>query len=288
MLAIVVVGAVGYWGYDQYQEKQQLEVYIGNKYQQAFYELVEHVEQLQVLIGKSLVSTSPRQNIMILTDVWSHSNTAQAELNKLPLAAQTVYDTAKFLSQAGDFSHVMARQNAEGKVLSSENRKTLNQLRQHAVSIADSLHQVENEVLAGKVNWVNLVKNARQGIKREEEGEGNNVNLEDVREEMTKIPTLIYDGPFSDHITERKPRALDGEDISQEAARDKAREVIDKNYMVEGDLRREISLNIKRLMEIGSYRGVRHRRGLPVRGQRTKTNARTRKGVKRTVGKGKK
>jgi small subunit ribosomal protein S13 len=55
--------------------------------------------------------------------------------------------------------------------------------------------------------------------------------------------------------------------------------------MVEGDLRREVSLNIKRLMEIGSYRGIRHRRGLPVRGQKTKTNARTRKGPKRLAGK---
>ena len=64
----------------------------------------------------------------------------------------------------------------------------------------------------------------------------------------------------------------------------KLREIIDKNFNVEGDLRREISLNIKRLMEIGCYRGMRHRRGLPVRGQKTKTNARTRKGPKRTVG----
>lgn len=64
----------------------------------------------------------------------------------------------------------------------------------------------------------------------------------------------------------------------------KLREVIDKNYTVEGDLRREISMNIKRLMEIGCYRGIRHRRGLPVRGQRTRTNARTRKGPKKTVG----
>ncbi|HBF38037.1 MAG TPA: 30S ribosomal protein S13, partial [Firmicutes bacterium] len=62
------------------------------------------------------------------------------------------------------------------------------------------------------------------------------------------------------------------------------REVIDRDYKVEGDLRREESLNIKRLIEIGSYRGLRHRRGLPVRGQRTKTNARTRKGPKKTVG----
>ncbi|MFD2672445.1 30S ribosomal protein S13 [Marinicrinis sediminis] len=63
----------------------------------------------------------------------------------------------------------------------------------------------------------------------------------------------------------------------------KLREAIDKNVKVEGDLRREISLNIKRLVEIGSYRGLRHRRGLPVRGQRSKTNARTRKGPRRTV-----
>lgn len=62
------------------------------------------------------------------------------------------------------------------------------------------------------------------------------------------------------------------------------RDVIEKNYKVEGDLRREIALNIKRLIEIGSYRGLRHRRGMPVRGQRTKTNARTRKGPKKTVG----
>ncbi|MFA6320716.1 MAG: 30S ribosomal protein S13 [Candidatus Omnitrophota bacterium] len=60
--------------------------------------------------------------------------------------------------------------------------------------------------------------------------------------------------------------------------------IIQKDYKVEGDLRREISANIKRLIDVGSYRGLRHRRGLPVRGQRTKTNARTRKGPRKTVG----
>lgn len=61
------------------------------------------------------------------------------------------------------------------------------------------------------------------------------------------------------------------------------REFIDKNYTIEGDLRRDRALNIKRLVEIGCYRGVRHRKGLPVRGQRSKTNARTRKGPKKTI-----
>jgi small subunit ribosomal protein S13 len=63
----------------------------------------------------------------------------------------------------------------------------------------------------------------------------------------------------------------------------KLRDYVQKNFKVEGDLRREVQMNIKRLMEIGSYRGMRHRRGLPVRGQRTKTNSRTRKGPAKTV-----
>ena len=72
-------------------------------------------------------------------------------------------------------------------------------------------------------------------------------------------------------------------DLTEEQV-NRLRELIDRRYKVEGDLRREVALNIKRLIEIGSYRGLRHRRNLPVRGQRTKTNARSRRGPKKTVG----
>jgi small subunit ribosomal protein S13 len=82
--------------------------------------------------------------------------------------------------------------------------------------------------------------------------------------------------------SDRKVRDLTDEEVS------KLRDIIDRDYVVEGDLRRERSQNIKRLMEIGCYRGIRHRRGLPVRGQNTKTNARTRKGPKRMQVAGKK
>lgn len=75
----------------------------------------------------------------------------------------------------------------------------------------------------------------------------------------------------------RRVRDLTEEEVAR------IREVIDREYRVEGDLRREVNLNIKRLMEISCYRGVRHRRGLPVHGQRTRTNARSRKGPKKTV-----
>ena len=81
---------------------------------------------------------------------------------------------------------------------------------------------------------------------------------------------------------DQKVRDLTDEEVT------KLREYIDQNLQVEGDLRRERTQAIKRLSEIGAYRGIRHRRGLPVNGQRTKTNARTRKGPKKTVGRGKK
>ena len=81
---------------------------------------------------------------------------------------------------------------------------------------------------------------------------------------------------------DRKVRDLTDDEVS------KLRDIIDRDYVVEGDLRRERNQNIKRLMEIGCYRGLRHRRGLPVRGQNTKTNARTRKGPKRMQVAGKK
>ena len=72
-------------------------------------------------------------------------------------------------------------------------------------------------------------------------------------------------------------------DLTEEQV-NRLREIVDRRYKVEGDLRREVAMNIKRLIEIGSYRGLRHRRNLPARGQRTKTNARQRRGPKKTVG----
>jgi small subunit ribosomal protein S13 len=77
--------------------------------------------------------------------------------------------------------------------------------------------------------------------------------------------------------TERRVSQLTDQEVLQ------IREVIDRDYLVEGDLRREVAMNIKRLMDLGCYRGLRHRRGLPVRGQRTHTNARTRKGPARPI-----
>ena len=111
----------------------------------------------------------------------------------------------------------------------------------------------------------------------------------DIPREKRVVISLTYIhgiGPSSSQqilTAANVPQATRVRDLTEEEV-NRLREVIDKRFKVEGDLRREVSMNIKRLMEIGSYRGIRHRRNLPVRGQRTKTNARQRRGPRRTVG----
>jgi small subunit ribosomal protein S13 len=111
----------------------------------------------------------------------------------------------------------------------------------------------------------------------------------DIPREKRVVISLTYIhgiGPSSSQqilTAANVPQATRVRDLTEEEV-NRLREVIDKRFKVEGDLRREESMNLKRLMEIGSYRGLRHRRNLPVRGQRTKTNARQRRGPRKTVG----
>ncbi len=111
----------------------------------------------------------------------------------------------------------------------------------------------------------------------------------DIPREKRVVISLTYIhgiGPSSSQqilTAANVPQATRVRDLTEEEV-NRLREVIDRRFKVEGDLRREVSMNIKRLMEIGSYRGIRHRRNLPVRGQRTKTNARQRRGPRKTVG----
>jgi small subunit ribosomal protein S13 len=111
----------------------------------------------------------------------------------------------------------------------------------------------------------------------------------DIPREKRVVVSLTYIhgiGPSSSHkilTAANVSEATRVRDLTEEEV-NRLREVIDRRFKVEGDLRREVSMNIKRLMEIGSYRGIRHRRNLPVRGQRTKTNARQRRGPRKTVG----
>ena len=111
------------------------------------------------------------------------------------------------------------------------------------------------------------------------------VNIPDNKRVETALTAIYGIGPFQAKDILEKSGVFDNPRVNDlgDDQLNKIREIIDSNKLVEGDLRREVNQNIRRLIEIGSYRGLRHRRNLPVAGQRTKTNARTRKGPRRTV-----
>ncbi|MFW6381010.1 MAG: germination protein YpeB [Bacillota bacterium] len=230
--ALLLVSAT-FWGYNQYQARRNLEIYLGNKYQQAFYEMVSRVEQIQVLLGKAVVSGTPGQSILTLTDVWNNALTAQAELTRLPISENIVYRAAKFLSQTGDYAHVMARNNARGQELTSDNLKQLALLKEQAAEISRSLHEVESQVMAGKLDWTRTVLGSGQKLAGLDEPDRLEGGFVDIGEKLTQYPTLIYDGPFSDHITLSKPRELKG----LKYTRDKAREQLDKYLQLDGETR---------------------------------------------------
>lgn len=110
----------------------------------------------------------------------------------------------------------------------------------------------------------------------------------DIPRDKRIVVSLTYIYGIGRHTSEEILKATEIDPSTRvrdldEAQVTRLREYIDRNHLVEGDLRRDVNMNIKRLMEIGCYRGLRHRRNLPARGQRTRTNARTRRGVKKTV-----
>ncbi|MFW5985686.1 MAG: germination protein YpeB [Halanaerobiaceae bacterium] len=226
LTGILLVTLTGIWGYNQYQEKQRVEHYLGNRYRQAFYEMVEYIEDIQILLGKSLVSVSPRHNIISLTNIWSKALNAQEQLTNLPLSTSEIHRTASYLSQTGDYAHTIARKNAEGKAITKKEREQLAKLRKQAVELNKKLHELGNDVLEERMEWRQIVEGTRKQAQDIEKGKFRD-SMEKVEQELNKEPTLVYDGPFSDHVSGIKPRGLKGDEISSSEAEKKAREVID-------------------------------------------------------------
>ncbi|HHY90214.1 MAG TPA: germination protein YpeB, partial [Clostridiales bacterium] len=103
LLGIVLVG-MGMWGFDQYRKNQQYNLYLENQFQRAFYDLLVDIENVQVNLAKLMVSATPKQNVMMLSEIRSLCYDAQEKLSQLPIDHTNVSKTQKFLSQVGDYS----------------------------------------------------------------------------------------------------------------------------------------------------------------------------------------
>ncbi|NLK51721.1 MAG: germination protein YpeB [Syntrophomonadaceae bacterium] len=225
LLAVVLVGIFG-WGLSQYRAKSNLNTFVEYSYQRSFYDMIHNVENIDVLLAKGLVSSSPRQNILLFTNVWREAHSAQDKLSHLPIAHELIEKTSKYLNQCGDYSYTIARQIANGTDVTKEQRVKLQTLQKEADFLATELHQLRNNIAANNYTWGEL---RRQGSSkfREVSPQFSEVSFKKINTQLAETPSFIYDGPFSDHLDQMTPLGLTGSPISSEEALRIAMEKVD-------------------------------------------------------------
>lgn len=213
----VALIAVTVWGAAQYRSRVETRNQLENTYQRSFYDLVGNMENIDVLIAKGLVSTSPRHNILLLTNTWKESNSAQDKLNQLPIDQSLLARTTKFINQTGDFSYALARQVADGQEISGDQRNSLVNLQKEADYLVRELQGLRAQIRENHFAWGELNRQGSEKFKKVSPAVSE-VSFRQIDNEMQGVPALIYDGPFSDHIDRVSPRGVSGNPISIEEA----------------------------------------------------------------------
>lgn len=212
-LAVLTAG-IGFLGYNQYLQKKVLQTHLANRNQKAFYEMVDHVQNMEVLTAKGMVANSPRQNIMLFSDLWQQSNAAQEDLAIMSINHDALGRTAKFIRQVGDFAYSLAKKNARGTPVKSSDWNKLASLHTQAGVLNTELLRIQSQANIGRLTWQEIARKTKSKLP----GTAQQLSAADgftkIDKRMQEYPTLIYDGPFSDHIKRRQPQGLTGKAIS--------------------------------------------------------------------------
>ncbi|NLY55305.1 MAG: germination protein YpeB [Firmicutes bacterium] len=218
LVSLLLIAGVGYWGYTQYLARQRMEILLSNQYQQSFYQLISAVESAQVTAAKSLVSGSPRENIVNLSELWRQAEIAKQNLDNLPISHPVLSRTSTFLTQLADYGYSLAKQNADGRPTTNEQWEKLAELRDEASYLSAELHKAHDETINGAgFRWSEVIPSARNRVQNIS-AQGLGVHFDRIDKQMVEYPTIIYDGPFSDHVTNARPKGIDGEEVSEDEA----------------------------------------------------------------------
>lgn len=219
-LALLLTLGVGFWGLTQYQDKKRLQTYLANRYQSSFYQLSDHVEKMEVLLAKGMVTSSPTQNLVIFSELWSESNAAKESLSNIPVSNRALTRTNKFLTQVGDFAYSLNKKGVKGTPPTNGDWTKLVELHRQAGTLNQELNKVETTVLDNNLVWINFRNQTDRGL--EDGAQPVPVQgLIKLEQMMDEYPALVYDGPFSEHLAKRKALGLTGSDVSQDLAKAK-------------------------------------------------------------------
>ena len=224
-IVIVLVAALVILGLYTYKKQIEYRQASENSYNMAFYELVDYVDSVEVYLAKSLVSNSPEHGAETLTYVWREANLAQSYLARLPISSADLENTAKFLNQVSDYSYSLSRKNINDEPLSQQELDNLNELHQYSVELRNTLNQLASDLNDGRISWGELTKKASPVFAQEVSNISKD-SFSNLEENFHEYAGLIYDGAFSEHMTNPERKGLTGEDINEETAKQKAIEFL--------------------------------------------------------------
>lgn len=219
---IIILSVIIYKKQTEYRQASE------NQYNMAFYELVDYVQNVEIYLAKSLISSSPEHGAETLTHVWREANLAQAYLSRLPIDSVELEKTAKFLNQVSDYSYSLSRKNIYNEELTEEDLKNLEDLHNYSVELRNTLDQLSADINDGRIKWGELTKKGKVAFAQEVSNISKN-SFSNLEENFHEYSGLIYDGAFSEHMTSSQKKGLTGDNIDEEKAKQIATDFIGKD-----------------------------------------------------------
>lgn len=222
LLTSLLVG-VTIWGIYNYNQRRNLNLSLENQYRRAFIELSGYVDEIETQLNKGMLAGSAAQVASISSEIFRQSAAAKACLGQLPTSQVQLDNTAKFLSQVGDYTYVLSQNMINGQNISEEDFENLKSLTSYAATLNNSLAKIQEGIYEGTVSFTsendyNTAYAAGTDVLKD---------LENVEKSFSEYPSLIYDGPFSEHIENVQSVMLKNSDeITVDDALKKAKEFL--------------------------------------------------------------
>lgn len=178
-------------------------------YQRALSQLAEHINSLNTTLEKGQYATTPKQIQGLSAKLWQDAGYAKTAISQLPVTVNEIGTTNKFLSQVGNFCIALSERVSEGSIISDEELETLDMLSEYASSISEQLRKMVSDLENGDLR-VGEVTSAVKKRNKEQDTPDIASGFREIEEGFTDYPTMIYDGPFSDHIQQQEPKLLKG------------------------------------------------------------------------------
>lgn len=191
----VLLVLIASFGIFQYSNAKQYKTMLNNQYHRSFCDLLDCVGNIELELKKGKAVTDSYQMNSLSSDLWKKSSFALENLSQLPLSDVELEKTAKFLSQVGDYTYSLSKKTLDGQVITVEEKQKMNELGRYANILYHSLSNLQNDLYDGKLNFSKTKKSLLK-----EKTKGFSDNMETVEKEFSDYPSLIYDGPFSEHI----------------------------------------------------------------------------------------